>query len=84
MVGQDFALIDIDQQFVPQVPHYVADCVFGEGNSTKAQLVVCQIFLCNVPQHLDAILPSLCQVVIALFEFTPSLILGVLRHRLRG
>jgi hypothetical protein len=33
---------------------------------------------------LDAILPSLCQVVIALFEFTPSLILGVLRHRLRG
>ena len=52
-----------------------------EGHTTKTQWVIAEIILGHVPQVADADLTPGLNVVEALFELTPPLVLGVFCDR---
>ena len=57
------------------------DCIFGEGYATKTQSIISEMILGHVAQLADANLPPGLNVVEALFELPPPLILGILGDR---
>lgn len=78
---EDCRFIDVDQYCVAEKPYHVADCIFGERDPSKAQSVICQIFIGHMSQPADSIFPPVLNVVEAVFEFTAPLVLGVFGYR---